>query len=175
MLQGYSCERRKLMTDEISDVSLIARREIEALIAVPLIRAYVEAFGKEKALVVARNVIEGLAADAGKMLAVVARGNSMEHLKQALSLFSQGGAMDIEIQEDVENQTGMNVTRCAYAEMYRKHGMEDLGYLLSCGRDFALVENFNPKITLERTQTIMEGAEFCDFRFTLEDDSEGQR
>jgi hypothetical protein len=33
-----------------------------------------------------------------------------------------------------------------------------------------MVEGFNPKIKLERTQTIMEGADHCDFRYTLEKD-----
>jgi hypothetical protein len=44
--------------------------------------------------------------------------------------------------------------------------MEDLGFALSCARDFAMVEGFNPEIKLERTQTLMEGADHCDFRFT---------
>ena len=44
---------------------------------------------------------------------------------------------------------------------------QDLGHLLSCGRDYALVQGFNPDITFKRTQTIMEGADFCDFRFSL--------
>lgn len=29
----------------------------------------------------------------------------------------------------------------------------------------SMIEGFNPKITLTRTQTIMEGATHCDFRF----------
>ena len=44
-------------------------------------------------------------------------------------------------------------------------GLADLGGSLSCQRDFALVEGFNPEITLERTQTLMGGASHCDFRF----------
>ena len=49
--------------------------------------------------------------------------------------------------------------------MYRALGMADLGASLSCCRDFALVEGFDPTIRLARTQTLMEGAPFCDFRF----------
>jgi hypothetical protein len=64
----------------------------------------------------------------------------------------------------------MNTTRCRYAEMYRELGMPKLGFTLSCARDFALVEGFNPRIELRRTQTIMEGADHCDFRFTLQKD-----
>ncbi len=49
--------------------------------------------------------------------------------------------------------------------MYRALGLEDLGFSLSCCRDFAVIEGFNPELTLDRTQTLMEGAPCCDFRF----------
>jgi hypothetical protein len=46
-------------------------------------------------------------------------------------------------------------------------GLADLGASLSCQRDFALAQGFNTAIHLTRTQTIMEGARHCDFRFQL--------
>jgi hypothetical protein len=49
--------------------------------------------------------------------------------------------------------------------MYRALDLADLGSSLSCQRDFALSEGFNPEIQLTRTQTLMEGAACCDFRF----------
>ncbi len=73
----------------------------------------------------------------------------------------------MEILEQSPRQLSFNVTRCRYAEMYRALGMADLGSSLSCQRDFALAEGFNPAIQLTRTQTIMGGASFCDFRFQL--------
>ena len=56
--------------------------------------------------------------------------------------------------------------------------MADLGGIFSCGRDGALSTGFNARIKLTRTQTIMEGASHCDFRYTIEEDdaasSEGE-
>jgi hypothetical protein len=49
--------------------------------------------------------------------------------------------------------------------MYRELGMADKGALLSCNRDFALIEGCDPDTTLTRTQTIMQGASHCDFRY----------
>ena len=152
---------------DINSVDLIVRREIEALIAVPLIKAYIEKFGREPALEVARGVIAGLAYEAGKMLKLFAGGDGMEHLNRALPMFSQGGALDVEIVETGETRAAVNVTRCKYAEMYKEHGLEDFGFLLGCGRDFALMEGFNPDIDFKRTQTIMQGADYCDFRFEV--------
>jgi len=40
-----------------------------------------------------------------------------------------------------------------------------MGPVLSCIRDFSFITGFNPQIELNRTQTIMEGAKYCDFRF----------
>ncbi len=51
--------------------------------------------------------------------------------------------------------------------MYRALGLADLGSSLSCQRDYALAQGFNTDIKLERTQTIMQGAPHCDFRFQL--------
>jgi len=157
------------MVKDINNVDLIVRREIEALIAVPLIKAYGESFGEKAARDVAQKTIEQLAIEAGKMLKMFAGGDTMQHLQRAIPLFSQGGSLEIEILEAGNTRAAVNVTRCKYAEMYREHGLEDFGYLLSCGRDFALMKGFNPKIKFTRTQTIMEGAAYCDFRFEAEE------
>ena len=38
---------------------------------------------------------------------------------------------------------------------------------------FSLIEGFNPDIELTRTQTIMQGASHCDFRFKLKKPAAG--
>lgn len=58
-----------------------------------------------------------------------------------------------------------NVTRCRYADMYRLLGLAELGAVLSCNRDYSLVEGFNPDIELVREQTILQGAPCCTFRY----------
>ena len=73
--------------------------------------------------------------------------------------------LEIEMLEKTPQRLSFNVVRCRYAEMYRSLGLADLGASLSCQRDFALSEGFNPEIQLTRTQTLMEGAAYCDFRF----------
>lgn len=158
---------RKVMED-INSVPIIIRREIEALITAPLIKAFIEEFGREPALKITEKVIKSLARQAGELLKVMSGGDSLEHLQKALSMFGQGGAQEFELLEASPNKAALNVTRCRYAEMYREHGLQEFGFLLSCGRDFALMEGFNPKIRFTRTQTIMEGAAYCDFRFSLE-------
>ena len=43
-------------------------------------------------------------------------------------------------------------------------GLGDLAASL-CRATSELIEGFNPDVALPRTQTLMEGAPFCDFRF----------
>jgi len=158
------------MGADASQIGILARREIEARIAGPLIKAFMAEIGDERALEIAREVIVSLARESGEMLRQLAGDNSLEQFARGLPLWNRDDALSFDIPESTPEKLSMNVTRCRYAEMYKELGLADLGFTLSCGRDFAMVEGFNPKIKLERTQTIMEGSDHCDFRYTLEKD-----
>ena len=54
-----------------------------------------------------------------------------------------------------------------YYEKYNELGLAEYGVGLSCCRDEPFARGFNPNLKLVRTQTIMEGAEHCDFRYYL--------
>ncbi|GAB4333460.1 MAG: L-2-amino-thiazoline-4-carboxylic acid hydrolase [Candidatus Abyssubacteria bacterium] len=155
---------------EFAAVGLLTRREIEARIAGPLLQAFIEQFGREPTLKAAEKVIASLARESGAMLAQLLGGNTMQHFADGTAFWGQGGALEYEVLEANSTRISLNVTRCKFAEMYDQLGMRDLGYLLSCGRDFAMIEGFNPKITLTRSRTIMQGDPFCDFRFELRDE-----
>jgi len=144
-------------------VSLLAQREIEARIVGPLIESLSAEFGRERVLACVRETIRSLARGAGAELAQ--GGCSLAHFADALTLWKQDGALEMDVIEQTPENLSFNVTRCRYAEMYTALGLRDIGAVLSCNRDFALVEGFNPNIHLTRTQTIMEGAPHCDFRF----------
>ena len=146
-------------------LTLLQQREIEARVVGPLIRGFAAELGPEKALEVVRGVIVNLAHEAGADLARRLGEASLEAFAGGLDRWSEGGALEIDVLERSPERLSFNVTRCKYAEMYRALGLADLGGSLSCRRDFAMIEGFNPDITLERTQTLMEGASHCDFRF----------
>ena len=155
------------MSEKTPAISTLTRREIEAGIAGPLIRAFAAEIGEEKARLVAGRVISELAKKSGEALAQVAGGRGLENFAKGLELWSQDGALEFEILEQGPKKLSMNVTRCRYADMYQRIGMSELGFLLSCNRDYAMIEGFNPKIRFSRTQTLMEGAKHCDFRYEL--------
>jgi len=156
------------MGADLSGIDILARREIEALISGPLIRAFIKEVGRERALAMVSTVIRSLAFENGVQLAKQMGDNSLAAFAEGLSAWGAGGAYEMEQLELSETRYEFNINRCQYAEMYKELGMLDLGVTLSCNRDFELLAGFNPRMKLVRTKTIMEGYDHCDFRITME-------
>jgi hypothetical protein len=157
-----------LPTDpELNTIGVLTRRTIEARILAPVVQAMGEAFGRERVLeVLGRTIIE-IARTQGAGLAEACGGNSLQHFAGTLDRWTADDALRTEVLEQSPEAFSFNVTRCRYAEMYRELGIPELGALLSCNRDAALIEGFNPEVELTRTQTLMAGASHCDFRYRL--------
>jgi len=146
-------------------LGVLTRREVEARILKPVIDDLGAAFGRDAVQAVVRDTIIKIAREQGAALSQQMGGNSLKHFVDSLAYWTKDGALEIEVIEDSEAVLSFNVTRCRYAELYESLGIRAIGAIFSCSRDFALVEGFNPDISLQRTQTIMEGAPFCDFRY----------
>ena len=151
------------------DISLIERRVIEAQAVAPLIIAFGKKVGLEQAKAIVQRINEEASRDYGRRCAAAMGSNTMSDLAKEVASWGEGGVLKEEILELNESTYAFNVTDCLYVKHYEALGVRMFGYCLSCCRDKPFVEGFNPKITLNRTQTIMEGAPYCDFRYTLED------
>ena len=144
---------------------LLEQREIEARIVGPLFQAFAAELGRDRALAIVGQVIRDLARESGAELARSLGEQTLQAFARTLDRWCENGALEIDVIEQTSERLSFNVTRCRYAEMYRALGLAELGASLSCQRDYALAQGFNPAIGLDRTQTIMEGASHCDFRF----------
>lgn len=153
-------------------LSVLERRRIEAGVLGPMLNAFRERFGDEATRETATGVITGIARKQGAEMADFLGGNDLETFAANKDPWRKGGALDIEELERSSSVYSFNVTRCGYADMYRKMGYGELGDIFSCTRDFEFSTGFNSKIKLTRTQTIMQGAAFCDFRYTLDQDDD---
>ena len=149
--------------------SQLFRLEIQAPIAACLIREFAGVLGLHQALEVATAAIQANAALAGRAMAQRYGGYSLGDLARVVKeVWTEDDALTLHILEETEARLSFDVSRCRYVELYERLGMKDLGFCLSCSQDEAFARGFNPRIKLVRTQTIMGGAPFCDFRFTLE-------
>ena len=146
-------------------IGVLTRREVEARLLAPLVDALGEEFGRERVVAVLRDAIIGIARAQGAQLAQNMGGDSLDEFAASLKFWTQDNALEIDVLAQDGERFDFNVTRCRYAELYRSLGIPELGAVLSCNRDWALIQGFNDDIQLERTQTIMEGAAYCDFRY----------
>jgi len=131
-----------------------------------MIREFTRAMGEAEALAVAEDVIRSDAIRSGRSLAEAYSDNSLETLLHIVQeVWAADGTMEIANVKLTQDGLDFDVTACGYAAMYERMGLREHGCLLSCNRDFPFMEGFNPDLELQRTQTIMEGAEHCDFRY----------
>ena len=151
----------------MTSLPLLRQREIEAGVIAPLLRAFAAEVGEERAREIVAGTIRELARQGGCAAAEAVGGNDLPHLKQVVESWTAGGALELDVLRDDGEAFEFNVTRCRYAEMYRRLGLADPGPILSCARDGEMIAGFNPDIEFRRTQTLMEGASHCDFRYRL--------
>lgn len=150
-----------------SEMDVIDRRRIEAMVLGPMLRAFQDEFGVEKTNSIAAKVITRLAREQGAEFAKGIGANGLDDYAANKDAWRRQGALEVDIVESDAERYSFDVTRCKYAEMYNELGYGDLGSIFSCTRDFEFVAGFNPDVKLERTQTIMQGAPHCDFRYSV--------
>jgi hypothetical protein len=156
-----------------ASLGILARRRIEAEILAPVYEELKAEFGVEKARDLIGRAVRKAAISAGRAFAANTPGGvDLETFRDIQPLWTKDGALEVETLRATPEAYDFNVRRCRYAETYRKMGLGEIGGLLSCNRDGAFCEGYDPRLKLQRTQTIMEGADHCDFRFRLEAQSE---
>ena len=157
------------LKDEITQkIGVLTRRETEARILVPFFKSLSEKFGEEEVASILEKTIMDLSRTQGAELSEK-YGSGVESFLETLQFWTQDGALEIDVLEKNEKKLDFDVTRCKYAEMYKALGIQDLGALLSCNRDAAMIEGFNPKASLDRKTTIMSGGKCCTFRYTFDE------
>jgi hypothetical protein len=151
---------------KIMNITHLKLREIQAPIVTSLIKGFAEEIGHEKAIKIAENVITEDATASGKEMALQYAGNTLAELSIIVKeVWAKNGALKIKMIKETDSELFFDVTYCGYARIYERMGINETGSVLSCIRDFSFIKGFNPQIELKRTQTIMEGAKYCDFRF----------
>ncbi len=147
-------------------VSVIEQAKIQAQVLVPLVKALQAELGEEKANGIVRKALGDVYRQYGEAFW---RAKDEQDLgKVVASAFRSYGrdeALGYEVLRQSPDAFDMDVTSCRYAQFYKELGEPELGFLLVCTSDFATAEGFGPDIELTRTQTIMQGASHCDFRY----------
>lgn len=140
------------------ELSYFDKRRIQMEYAVPLVRELQEVLGE-------RVVLDALAEVNSRRRDRVATVQAVEpdQLAELLQVYAEGDALDYEIIASSSDQFDMDVHHCRYADMMEELGGREFGHLLICDADFTSARQLGLK--LSRTQTCMQGAAFCDFRY----------
>jgi len=148
------------------DIPLIEQVKIQAQVLVPLVRALQAELGEEKANTIVRRALAALYRSYGeKWWRAQAAPGLGDRMAQAFETFAAARALDVDVVLKTPDAFEVDVTGCRYAEFYKAIGAPDLGFLLTCSADFDLAEGYGDGVKLTRTQTIMQGASRCDFRY----------
>lgn len=153
----------------MSELPIIEQRRIEAMVIKPIFEELKQEVGEEQAKSIISNAIRKAAVTAAEDFAKdLGVATSLDTFRELTERWKLNGALEEDVLDSGDNHHFVNVTRCKYAEMYEEMGLKDIGHLLSCNRDEVFCQGYDPRITLERTQTIMSGASHCDFRYRFE-------
>lgn len=156
------------MTDGLAP--MLERRRIEAEILSHVYETVTALHGIDEARRIVADSVRRSAIAQGQAMAQAQGGApGLGGFEEIQPLWTRGGALEVAVREKTSTVFAFDVTRCRYAEMYREMGLAEIGPLLSCQRDGSFCEGYDPKLKFTRTQTLMQGASHCDFRYRYED------
>jgi L-2-amino-thiazoline-4-carboxylic acid hydrolase len=149
------------------DIPLIEQVKIQAQVLVPLVKALQAELGEERANALVRRALGAQYRKFGERWWRGQGGPGFEDkMASTFERFAAADALDYDVVQQGPEAFDVNVTGCRYAQFYKELGVPELGFLLICNADFAMTEGFTD-VELRRTQTLMQGASHCDFRYSL--------
>ena len=147
-------------------IPIIEQVRIQAKVLVPVVKALQAELGEERANAIVRKALGDMYRKLGETWWRAKNSSDLGgNMASAFVAFAAGNGVDYEVIKQSPDAFEANVTGCRYAQFYKEMGVPELGFLLVCGADFPMAEGFGGDIELTRTQTIMQGASHCDFRY----------
>jgi len=148
-------------------VDLLTKAKIQAQVLVPLVRALRESLGRDKADALVRSALRDwsarLFAEVGKQVEGAPR-KKWAAMHTAMGEVSEH-QVSVEMRRKDREALEFDITSCRFAEFFRALGEPELGTLLMCSTDIDIAAAGEGEVSFQRTQTIMNGATYCDFRY----------
>jgi len=144
--------------------TFLEKVKIQAQVLVPLIKAFEAEFGSDRARSVARDALQSSVRKDYAKIREKIPGNPIDLISGSIDMFAKD-ALQYEMIAQSSDVFDFNVTKCAYAAYYKTLGEPELGYLFVCDMDRAMAEGLGSDLEFKRSQTIMQGGAYCDFRY----------
>ncbi|MDX1382206.1 MAG: L-2-amino-thiazoline-4-carboxylic acid hydrolase [Thermoanaerobaculia bacterium] len=142
----------------MSENPILRAIKTQSKIVIPIVKELEKELGKERAHAIVGRAIAQSYADYKR--------------DQGFELDSHPGSdretafpVERKVVEDTDTSFGFDITACEFADYFKSIGEPEIGALMTCGVDFAAEELVRPGWEFRRTQTQMQGAPHCDFRW----------
>jgi predicted hydrocarbon binding protein len=148
-------------------ISLLDKTRMQAQVLVPVLRALRAELGKDKADAIVKQALRDWSKELFAAIGDSIEGSPRRKWATVQSVWGEvsGREVEVEILRHDKEAMEIDVTRCRFAEFFRALGEPDLGALLICEADFDIASVGEGEVSLERAQTIMQGAPSCTFRY----------
>jgi hypothetical protein len=149
------------------NLSLLDKTRIQAQVLLPVLRALRAELGKDKADAVVKQALRDWSKQLFAAIGDGIEGSPRRKWAAIQSVWGEvsGREVEVEILRHDEAAMDIDVTRCRFAEFFRALGEPELGALLICETDFDIVSVGEGAVSLDRAQTLMQGAPSCTFRY----------
>jgi hypothetical protein len=148
-------------------ISLLDKTRMQAQVLAPVLRALREELGKDKADAIVKQALRDWSKQLFAAIGDSLAGGPRRKWAAIQSVWGEvsGREVEVEILRHDKEALDMDVTRCRFAEFFRALGEPELGALLICEADFDIASVGESEVSLDRVQTIMQGAPRCTFRY----------
>ena len=147
------------MTTKPAANPILEAIKVQSRVVIPIVKALEQEIGKERAHAIVGRAI------ANSYVAYRQRRGFEPNTHPRSEDDGPAFPVEREVVEDTEQSYGHNITGCAFADYFRGIGEPEIGALMTCGVDFAGEALMRPDWDFNRTQTRMQGAPYCDFRW----------
>jgi hypothetical protein len=136
---------------------------------IPAMKNLMKQIGKEKFLDMLKTSSE--------MLHVTGKDAAINYNERTLTAFSNNmkkgcenykDRLTYEVLTDNMNVLEIKFTECLWAKTFREADAADIGYAGICYQDYPSAKAYNPKLTLIREKTLMQGNDCCHFKWVME-------
>jgi len=149
------------------DISLLDKTRVQAQVLVPLVRALRSELGRNKADAIVKQALRDWSKQLFAAIGAQIDGSPRRKWAAIQTPWAEvsGKEVEVTILRHDKEALDMDVTQCRFAEFFKALGEPELGALLICEADFDIAAVGDGEVSLERAQTIMQGAPSCTFRY----------
>jgi len=148
-------------------VSLLDKTRMQAQVLVPVLGALRAELGKDKADAIVKQALRDWSKELFAAIGDGIEGSPRRKWAAIQSAFGEVSGREVEVEILRHDEEAMDPRRDALPlrRVLPRLGEPELGALLICEADFDIASVGDGEVSLERAQTIMQGAPSCTFRY----------